>query len=292
MTLDVTFGNGGVNGKYTVDSRPDIYGNGGTIHEAATESGAGTEFEETSVYVGRVSVPGSGLGGTVDVSFDDGSFVFDVTGVWNSVKNVSAVSDEAENVKFTDFVQVEVDFSAATGGSSVEIENAKRGFIETGSGNDSILISTATNNEGWLNAFEVTTGAGNDSIVFTAGTGSGLAGITNGAYTSVVIDAGDGTDTIDLSGVDLLSAIITGGAGVDSITCSAGTDTLVYGVVAGGNGSDTIYNFDATEDTLDLRDGVTVSDQTAFGGDYLVSLSDGSLLVFEGLTSLDAGVFV
>ncbi|MBP0649900.1 hypothetical protein J8J40_22910, partial [Mycobacterium tuberculosis] len=115
-------------------------------------------------------------------------------------------------------------------------------------------VALATNNGGWLNAFDVATGDGNDSIAFTPGTQSGAISVTDGSLTTAAIDAGAGADTIDFSAVSLESATIDAGAGNDNVTLGAGAETLVYVAVADGNGLDIITGFDAAADQIDLQD--------------------------------------
>ncbi|KAA3501440.1 rhizobiocin [Rhizobium rhizogenes] len=293
MALTVTFGNGGAS---TVSSLTNLVDQEAykLLTESTTQTKNGSSLNSGVVDVGAVSVPGSGAGGKVDVGYDasTNSFNFDVTSAWNSVKNVLAKSDSAENLSFKDFVQVDVHLGGTTA-STVEVLNAKRGNISTGSGNDTVTVSLLSNDKSWVNAFNIDTGAGNDTITIKAGSAlndlsaagaGGLAagtnvvndgkGITDGSATTVTINAGDGNDFIDLSGVKLASSLVTGGKGIDHIIASGGADTFVFnlGDMAKSIATDSITGFNASMDKLKLV-GTTISNWTLsnFDDDTILS---------------------
>ncbi|MDA5635635.1 MULTISPECIES: rhizobiocin [Rhizobium/Agrobacterium group] len=292
MALTVTFGNGGAS---TVSSLTNLIDQEAykLLTESTTQTKNGSSLNSGVVDVGAVSVPGSSVGGKVDVGYNasTNSFNFDVTSAWNSVKNVLAKSDSAENLSFKDFVQVDVHLGGTTA-SNVEVLNAKRGNISTGSGNDTVTLSLLSNDKAWVNAFNIDTGAGNDTIIVKAGSAlndlssagaggvaagtnvvNGGKGITDGSATSVTINAGDGNDTIDLSGVKLASSLVTGGKGIDHIIASGGADTFVFnlGDMAKSLATDSISGFNASVDKLKLV-GTTISDWTLsnFGDDTVL----------------------
>lgn len=295
MALTVTFGNGGAS---TVSSLTNLIDQEAykLLTESTTQTKEGSSLESGVVNVGAVAVPGSGAGGNVDIGYnaDTNSFNFDVTSAWNSVKNVLAKSDSAENLSFKDFVQVDVHLGGTTA-SNVEVLNAKRGNISTGSGNDTVVLSVLSNDKAWVNAFNIDTGAGNDTIIVKAGAafndpsaagaggvaaGTNVAnngkGITDGSATSVTINAGDGNDTIDLSGVKLASSLVTGGKGIDHIIASGGADTFVFnlGDMAKSIATDTIAGFDASMDKLKLV-GTAIQNWT------LTSFEDDTILSYN-----------
>lgn len=280
MALTVTFGNGGAS---TVSSLTNLVDQEAykLLTESTTQTKNGSSLNSGVVDVGAVSVPGSGAGGKVDVGYDasTNSFNFDVTSAWNSVKNVLAKSDSAENLSFKDFVQVDVHLGGTTA-STVEVLNAKRGNISTGSGNDTVTVSLLSNDKSWVNAFNIDTGAGNDTITIKAGSAlndlsvaggvaagtnvvNGGKGITDGSATTVTINAGDGNDSIDLSGVKLASSLVTGGKGIDHIIASGGADTFVFnlGDMAKSLVTDSITGFNASMEKLKLV-GTTISNWT------------------------------
>lgn len=297
MALKVSFGNGG-NAKQTALSLndenyvgDDLALNGGSVSSGVSEGGVGPMVPGAPIEVGKVAVPGgsSGTGGAVDVAFNTQSnaFEFDVAGKWNSVKNVLVESDTAANIVLNDFVHADVHFGG-TGSSSVEINNVKRGNVSTGSGNDTVAITLASNNNDWQNVFQVDTGAGNDTISFGKGVSTGSAQITDGRHTTVTIDAGAGNDIVDLSGLNLLLARINGGAGHDQFTGSDGKDVYVYNSVADGNGRDFITNFQLGTDAVELNDGISVVlSGLDVAGNLQVKLSDSTVITFQGLTTGD-----
>ncbi|UXS97360.1 rhizobiocin [Agrobacterium tumefaciens] len=265
MALKVTFGNGGA---YTVASLTNLIDQETyrLLDEATTQTKSGS-----SLNSGIIQVDNPANKVAVGYNADKNSFNFDVTTAWNSVKNVLAKSDTSENLSFKDFVHVDVHLGG-TGSSNVEVFNAKRGNISTGSGNDTVTVSLVSNEKFWVNTFNVDTGAGNDSITLKAGkafndtsaegTGgiasapaaNGGAGVTDGSFTTVKIDAGAGDDKIDLSGVNLASSLVTGGKGIDRIIASGGADTFVFnlGDMAKSIATDTIEGFNASMDKLKL----------------------------------------
>ncbi len=271
MALKVQFGNGGAASVADLTNVADQAAykllNGGSIDENITDDGPVVPASVINVPVAS-GVEGSGAGGNVEVSYDADSnaFKFDVTTAWNSVKNVLAQSDTAESLTFSDFVQADVHLGNG-GNSTVEIYNAKRGNVTTGDGNDTVIVSLLSNDDGWVNAFKINTGAGNDTIVIEAGESlksiggivgatavNGGGGITDGSNTAVTINAGAGNDIIDLSSVNLKSSVVTGGTGIDQIIASGGADTFVFnlGDMAKTLATDTIIGFDQSEDKLQL----------------------------------------
>jgi hypothetical protein len=285
--LTVTFGNGGAPTLQSLDAQNHIALDSATEKQEVTDQN-GSSLQSGSVAVDGAPVGGSGTGGNVNVSFDaaTNSFNFDVAGKWNSVKNVLAESDSAENVHFRDFVQADVHLGGTTG-STVEILNVKRSNVSTGSGNDTVTISLLSNDKGWVNAATVDTGDGNDTITIKAGqalsTIGGISGasavnngngITDGSNSSVIINAGAGDDKIDLSGVNLKSSTVIGGTGIDHMVASGGADTFVFklGDMAASFATDVIQGFNASVDRIKVE-GTTADDWTVdhLKGDTILS---------------------
>ena len=311
--LAVTFGNGGAS---NVSDLLSIDAQNSNALDDSTQQHETTNGNGSSIGSGPVTVGGPGVGGEVALSFDPeaNAFVFDVVGKWNSVRNVLAQSDSAENVYFKDFVQADVHLGGSSA-SSVEILNVKRANVSTGAGNDTVTISLLTNDSSWVNAVAVNTGAGNDTITIKSGVGfkdgsdagtggitgatafNGGNGFTDGRYTTVDIKAGAGNDTVDLSGVNLKSSTVEGGTGIDHLIASSGADTFVFhlGDMAKSIITDTIDGFNATMDKLKLV-GTVENDWTAtdFGGDAVVQYV-GADLAHKGetivLSNVDAGGF-
>ncbi len=175
---------------------------------------------------------------------------------WNSMKNVEVSSDQAGNITLSNFVHTDVTFGNG-GDSFVQITDAKRGFITTGDGNDTVVIEALTNNSGWSNLFDIKTNEGNDTIDF-----AGDKGITK-----VTIEAGSGDDTVYLDGNYKASQVYLG-EGDDVIYGGAGND-----VIYGGNGDALSYVdkafadsvlFPTLKERVDIRN-LTPSGETALG---------------------------
>ncbi|MBB3595741.1 hypothetical protein FHX08_006158 [Rhizobium sp. BK529] len=310
--LTVTFGNGGASTVFdlqSIDAQNNSALDNSTQKQEVSDQN-GSTLQSGSVNVGVAPVSGSGTGGNVAVNFDaaTNSFNFDVVGKWNSVKNVLAQSDSAENVYFKDFVQADVHLGGTTA-STVEILNVKRANVTTGSGNDTVTISLLSNDKNWVNAATVDTGAGNDTITIKAGQSlnaiggisgatavNGGNGVTDGSNSSVIINAGAGDDTIDLHGVNLKSSTVIGGTGVDHMIASGGADTFVFklGDMAASLVTDVIEGFNAAVDKVKVE-GTTADDWSVahFAGDTIISYTgstpghDGESIILKGNIASD-----
>ena len=152
---------------------------------------------------------------------------------WNSLKNIEAFSDTHGDVTIDNFVHTDVNFGDG-GDSSVTITGAKRGFINTGDGNDTITIDAQTNGGGWSNSFVIDTDDGDDTLNVTGDKG----------HTIIEAAMGDGSDSVTLGG-NYNNSIVDLGAGDDSFTGGSATDFITTGTgndtVTTGLGSDTIY---------------------------------------------------
>ena len=142
---------------------------------------------------------------------------------WNSVKNLRAESDTAAEISVSNFVHADIHFGDG-GDSHIELVDAKRGFITTGNGNDTIDIDARSNVDTWSKLFDVRTGSGNDTVVFD-GADNGLS--------ELFFDGGDGVDTLNLIGpgdsFDLSSSKLQI-ANIERIDLTGATDlTLTIG---------------------------------------------------------------
>jgi Ca2+-binding RTX toxin-like protein len=192
-------------------------------------------------------------------------------------------------------------FQSGGGSNLFYVDEADLGIaggIVGGIGDDSILITSATNISLDLNSLfsieGVGGGSGNDTL-FTSGT------------TGVVISGVDGNDTI--TGGDGIDNLI-GGAGADSLHGGAGNDYLFIDaqdvIVDGGAGTDTAFihwgqaNGSITLDMAQSSIEVFVGDATSTVGDYVfmtgstaVSITTGSgndtLIGGSGNDSLSGG---
>ncbi|CCN35151.1 putative RTX toxins and related Ca2+-binding protein [Vibrio nigripulchritudo SFn27] len=131
------------------------------------------------------------------------------------------VEGDVDGVFLANFVDVHVSLDNESG-SYVSIENAKRGYVETSSGDDDVFITVRSNNNLWSNHFDVKTGEGNDRISMWDAGGS--------QYTSLNIDAGSGHDIVDISRLrdadPGVTRIVDGGEGFD-VYVKGGSHTSV-----------------------------------------------------------------
>lgn len=145
-------------------------------------------------------------------------------------------------------------------GVDIDLNNVKRGVIETGSGSDSIDISIYSNLANWTNYFSISTGGGDDDLV--------MYDVQKSYLTSFDIDMGSGDDIVDISGMldastDSITRNIDGGEGID---------TLIF------NGEDVI-DFQNFELILASDDDVSIT----LCSDVLASNGFDSQLVISGL---------
>jgi len=188
-----------------------------------------------------------GAAGSVDVKLNS---------AWDSVKNILAQSDGAGDIRVENFVHADIHFGGG-GDSNIEIVDAKRGFLTTGDGNDTIAVDAVSNGAGWSNRFDIRTGGGDDRLVFE--------GASNG-LSELYFDGGEGTDTVHLTGpgqsFDLTSGQIqlTGvervdisGAGDATLTVSEDLfDGLASFTNSLTNTADTLVVDGDAGDTVDL----------------------------------------
>ncbi len=143
-------------------------------------------------------IPGSdmdiaGLPGSVQVNLTrdaSGNADVELMSSWNSLKNLRAESDTAADLTIDNFVHTDIHFGGG-GDSHITIINAKRGFITTGDGNDTIDIDATSNIDTWSKLFDIETGAGDDTVIFE-GAPIGLSALD--------FDGGDGIDTLKIIG--------------------------------------------------------------------------------------------
>ncbi|MEO3417214.1 cellulase family glycosylhydrolase [Roseovarius sp. CAU 1744] len=132
-------------------------------------------------------------------------------------------SDHADTI-FIDETTASVDSGA--GDDFVRMLGGDDVLVITGDGNDFVLIESGT--------ATVDLGAGNDKLLAHSADVN-----VNGGAGSDVIHGGSGNDTID------------GGQGNDVLYGGSGQDTFVY---KSDGGTDTILDFDTSQDILDLTD--------------------------------------
>jgi hypothetical protein len=188
---------------------------------------------------------------TVTVAYDSQrNLTVKNNGAWNDVKNAALTSAVIKGMTVNNFVAVNVSLTNNQSGV-INVTDAKRGTISTGSGNDTITVS-AKSNATSDNLMTIKAGDGTNKITFS--------GASN---TKTSITTGSGADTITITGQ--AGSTVSSGGGDDALNIrSSGTAS-----VAGGTGRDlfsflasahaTITDFTSGQDKIQLS-GVTGSD--------------------------------
>ncbi|MGH6618448.1 MAG: hypothetical protein ACREF6_02785 [Alphaproteobacteria bacterium] len=216
-----------------------------TFHFELPDDGPGS-FDFGGADMGILGVAASarisldrGDGGGVEVA---------LTSAWDSIKNIRAESATAADITIDNFVHADVAFGDG-GDSNITIRDAKRGFIETGNGNDTVGIEAYSDGAGWSHTFDVRTGEGDDTLVFE--------GAMNG-LSRLYFDGGEGLDTLRLSGLGQSFSLLGGNIdvrGVERIDISgAGNTTLTVPSNLLDHTDMLVVDGDAG-DTLDLHGG-------------------------------------
>lgn len=241
LAIRVSHGNNGgqyINSTNGYDLRPDVFG----VTQSVTNS---------VMQIGGAAAPNAKVSYTF---MDADTATVKLDSAWNSMKNVEVISDSAGHINLHNFVHTDVTFGNG-GDSSIFITDAKRGFITTGDGHDTITIKALTNSVEWSNVFDINSGAGNDTISFI-----GSKGITQ-----VKVNSGEGDDTITLH-KNYKTSLVDAGEGNDTVQGGTGADTIHGGEgddhLMGGGGNDILYG-DSGDDALYGEAG----NDTLYGGD-------------------------
>ncbi|WP_413037909.1 DUF5801 repeats-in-toxin domain-containing protein [Pseudovibrio exalbescens] len=292
-----------VDGSFTVtvndDPLPDMsavrVGDGGrSSHYTADERTSDGLADKLGVSIQQDAVPEEAA-----VTIDNGVEVVS-SADWNDHKNVFYTSGTSSlnAVRLENFVHVDADTRLKDDGVALDIDNAKRGNIAMGEGDDTLDVTLASNGSGWSNKFVIDTGKGDDEVVFGAGQAQSSAGITDGRFTTTDVSLGEGDDTFintseaddtvrgdngsdtirtgagddliyggsDRVDVDDDADFIDAGAGNDEVYGNAGNDEIYGGAgddeIYGGKGDDTIHG----DDGSDTIHGNKAND-TIYGGD-------------------------
>lgn len=242
-----------------------------------------------SVPANTVTIPGGDVTGeyTTTSSVDE-AYRFVADG-WNTVKNISVTAQGDDSVLFIadNFVHADMDFSGITNTVELRIFDGKRGNYSTGSGDDRIEITTATNNEGWSNLHIIETGAGDDIVSISKGDDAmidtTIVNYTDGRFTTVEADLGDGNDVYFSDEGVATTDIIHGGKGNDTLFTGLGDDILYGGEDRGAIAKiqDGMYNLLADGDRLFGGEGSDTFSYTT--GDGFGMIGDGfdHILDFE-----------
>ncbi len=228
----------------------------------------------------------NGLGGpTVDFFSDGTDAIFNPSGNWNSVKLFKIAGSEklldGQNLILRNFVDARADFGSGKKDLNIDVEGAKRGQIDTGSGEDNVSVTVSSNGPGgsvFDNHFEVHTGSDDDTVLFgPAGPVPGFPGNdTTGVNTTIDAYLGSGNDSFDSSAL-ISTNMIDGGSGRDTITSGDGDDIIDGGsgkdVIDAGGGNNDIFG-DTGRDTITSGDGDDTID--GFSGNDLIDAGDGN----------------
>jgi hypothetical protein len=166
---------------------------------------------------------------------------------WNKTGFKEAqVHNDSDIVIIDNFVDVDIN-NTNTEGSEIYVYNAKRGNITTSDGDDTIEIGVYSNSSDWTNTFTIDSGAGNDSILMT--------NVQNSKYTSFDIDAGSGNDKVDVSDLSSpyassVSRLVDGGEGIDTLVISDNSVSFSNFEVVVGSESDFSTSIAITSDLL------------------------------------------
>jgi len=209
----------------------------GGVDEAAALNVGGSSL--SSVTVSGTRVDGADAGSSVsaqNLNVTVGKDVQTLTLNTNQATTLTVAQTTGSTKAFTT-----IDASASTGALTIDgTSNTSLANVTTGTGNDIVVLATATSaaagSAAAVNA-TITTGAGNDVVVInTTGTGQ----------TSV--DAGAGNDTITVSATTGPVSVL-GGEGNDTVIVNKVLTTT--DVINGGDGADTIQVAGAGARTAD-----------------------------------------
>lgn len=199
---------------------------------------------------------------------------------WNSVKDISAVSIGTERISFTvdNFVHADIDFSMISADVSLYALDSKRGNLATGSGNDFVKITSATNDLSWSNLHMINTGSGDDTVIIGQGDASiintSIVKYIDGHFTKTEVFLGAGNDTFyTIDGVHTKD-LVRAGDGDDTIHSGFGND-----YISGDGGNDTIFSGDGN-DTLKGQNGNDII--SGEGGDDVLWGNDGNDILYGG----------
>lgn len=254
-----------------------------------TDSGAGKAFTATTPTPGSsVTYTGTQLGITglpastsVAVASElSGQVAVTLNSAWNGLKIARITDSDGGSVKLSNFVEAAITMGG-TAASRVEVIDAKRGSIATGSGDDAIIVRAYSNLSGSGNTIITNGGAGNDTLTLTA---------HSSGWTIFDARGGGGNDRIVISGVSADVVIggdgddwIDAGLGKDRITGGAGRDTIV---VRAGSGVDTVTDFQDGFDMIRLEGIASVTTASVSGGVKLSFGADSITLMGATLTQV------
>jgi hypothetical protein len=194
---------------------------------------------------------------------------------WNqSGYKEAQIINSDDSITVNDVVDVNI-VNSNSCGVDIDINNCKRGVIDTASGNDNIDISVYSNLVNWTNYYSINTGSGDDSLT--------MHDVQKSYLTSFDIDMGNGNDTVDISDMlnpnsDSVSRVIDGGNGLDTLIFN-GESALDFKnfevVIADSADSDITIDSDLLSDNGASWHGLVLSGlDLNFSDDVSISSSD------------------
>lgn len=206
------------------------------------------------------------------------------------------------NVTMTAVDQIILDSSSNTAGATLTLgsQTLPSGLTITGSGDDTIQFSGSSGNN-YTFDFSATVVTGIHSIVGTAGNDTltvNQADLTSG----MTLDGGSGSDTLttpdatlNLSGMTVSNfefittsngtgTTFTGTSGNDVFTSGSGADVFVFAATAAANGNDTLNNFTAGSDKINLDAFATGLSMTGLAANT-ITITAGTVYYLFGQTA-------
>jgi hypothetical protein len=205
------------------------------------------EFNEDTIAVdyGTFSVPAAVsvvsllAMPTAAIAFTEQDIILNAP--WNSIKDVEVNTISSQYLHVTGFVDTWINVPDDNNNHTIAVDDAKRGAITLGDGNDAVQVDVAANEYTWSSHFEITVGNGNDTVNVMPEAYTMLASLSAPAgwtfnsapqLTTANITVGNGNDTVGLAEV---SGTIQVGNGNDNINIGDGDTTIWL-----GGGSDTV----------------------------------------------------
>jgi predicted extracellular nuclease len=247
-----------------VENLSYVDGTSDTVQQSsASDDSTGTAIGRFDAANGDVAVFGADFANgvaldadaaLVSLAWDGGSATLTHAAPWNAIKVLSITGFTGPALTLEGWVEVALALGERTDDLALVIDGAKRGSIETGSGDDTILIGADSNEARWSNLFVIDSGAGDDVVTITAATRDYAAGSFGrsfrDAFATATVTLGAGDDVLQGSGRDTavyagpiagyaVTAVAGGGIAVTDIDLANGDDgtDLLFGVAfltAGG----------------------------------------------------------
>jgi 2',3'-cyclic-nucleotide 2'-phosphodiesterase (5'-nucleotidase family)/DNA-binding beta-propeller fold protein YncE len=142
----------------------------------------------------------------VTLDWNEGTATLTHAAPWNAIK-VLAINDfTGSALTLAGWVDIDVNLGALETDLALTVDGSKRGSIETGAGDDTIVIGVDSNEARWSNLFVIDTGAGNDSVTIDGATqayaAQSFARSFFDAFAAVEITLGEGDDAYAGTGRD------------------------------------------------------------------------------------------